>query len=89
MYLSEFTYALKQLKRIKAFCEEYRSRSPIMLRKYKSVKSLKQLRVSSGIRGSPAKEVAVERFKRSGETAMKKEEEFEERRPTSSTLEGS
>jgi hypothetical protein len=33
-YREEYRYALKQLKKIKVFCEKYRSRSPIMLRKY-------------------------------------------------------
>ena len=62
-YQAEFKYAVRQLKRIKGFCDEYRSRSPIMLRKYQSVKCLKQLAVSSGIHGSPAKEVGCDQFK--------------------------
>jgi hypothetical protein len=40
-YKEEYRYALKQLKKIKVFCEKYRSRSPIMLRKYQSVTSLR------------------------------------------------
>lgn len=42
-YRHEFKHAVRQLKRIKKFCKEYRSRSPIRLTRYPSVNSLKQL----------------------------------------------
>ncbi|CDW79961.1 UNKNOWN [Stylonychia lemnae] len=45
-YKSQHKYASSQLKKIKKFCEKYRQKSPMLLKKYSSIKSIGQLKES-------------------------------------------